>query len=179
MQKLFQDIYDKYYNGLCVFAARFVRSDEEAEEIVQEVILKLWENKENLHNIASLKSYLYRAVYNRSLNYLNHLSKEIKYRDKAWVELKKKELAATDKILETELETQIAEAVDKLPARCREVFELSRFSGLKNKDIAEQLNISIKAVEANISRALQSLRQSLKEYLPIELIIITIFFYIM
>lgn len=176
MQKFFKDIYDNYYSELCIYARRFVKTDEDAEEMVQEVIYKLWESKDKLDQITSLRAYLYRAVYNKSINYLNRLVRENKYKDEAWIELKKYELSATDKILETELKEKINSAINALPERCKEVFELSRFTGLKNKEIAEQLDISLKAVEANISRALTSLRKSLKEYLTIEMIIILLFF---
>ncbi|MBK8808540.1 MAG: RNA polymerase sigma-70 factor [Bacteroidales bacterium] len=174
MDSLFKDIYKNHYTELCCFARRFLQSDEDAEEIVQEVIYRLWENKLQIDKIQSLRAYLYRAVHNKCLNVLNKLARENQFKDKAWVELKKLELSKPDAIHETELMEKYNQALELLPQRCKQVFELSRNEGKKNREIAEMLDISIKAVEANISRALQSLRIALKEYLTIELLL---FFY--
>jgi len=169
---LFEDIYKRYYVELCMFAQRFIPLAEEAEEIVQDVIYKLWENKESIDSIQSVRSYLYTSVRNKSLNLLKHKKIEEKYRDEAWIELKSIENAVYEEASANELQEKISHSIDELPDRCREVFLLSRTEGLKNKDISERLGITVKAVEANISRALSSLRLSLKEYLGAELIVI-------
>lgn len=173
---LFEEIYSLYYVELCVFAQRFLPQEEDAEEIVQDVIYKLWENKESIESIQSVKSYLYTSVRNRSLNVLKHKKIEDKYRDDAWIELKGIENSVYEETSANELQEKISHSIEELPERCREVFLLSRTQGLKNKDISERLGITVKAVEANISRALSSLRLSLKEYLGAEFIVVYIVF---
>lgn len=168
-EKFFQSIYTQYYPGLCIFAKTFLYDRDEAEEIVQGVILKLWEQKEAISEIQSLKSYLYRAIRNTCLNYIKHQKLESKYRDSAWVELKKIESDFIDPYQNTELEEHISGAIQELPERCKEVFNMSRFEGLKNKEISEKLDISVKAVEANITRALSFLRKKIGSYLQSEL----------
>ncbi len=165
---VFETIYSQYYTGLCTYAHSFIPDADEAEEIVQGIILKMWEQKENLENIISLKSYLFRSVKNTCLNYIKHQKLEEKYREKAWVELKKIEADFIDPYHNTELEHHISEAIKELPERCREVFEMSRFEGKKNKEISDYFNISIKAVEANITRALSILRKKVGEYMQTE-----------
>jgi len=167
-ENLFQSIYSDYYPSLCVFAKTFLYDGDEAEEIVQGVILKLWEQKESIDGINSLKSYLYRAVRNTCLNFIKHQKLETKYKDSAWVELKKIESDFIDPYQNTELEEHINSAIQELPDRCKEVFEMSRFDGFKNKEISERLDISIKAVEANITRALSTLRKKIAVYLKTE-----------
>lgn len=165
---IFETIYNQYYKGLCNYAYNFIPDVDEAEEIVQSIILKLWEQKENLEAIQSMKSYLYRSVKNTCLNYIKHQKLENKYKEKAWTDLKQIETEFIDPYHNTELETQINQAINELPERCREVFELSRFEGKKNKEISEHLDISIKAVEANITRALSTLRKKVAEYMQTE-----------
>lgn len=164
---IFETIYNDYYRGLCVFAYSFLPDEDEAEEVVQSIILKLWEHKEQLHEIDSLKSYLYRSVRNACLNQLKHKKIEEKYKDKAWASLKEIEADFIDPYQNKELQEKIQDAINELPDRCKEVFELSRFEGKRNKEISEILDISVKAVEANITRALSSLRKELSKYIDI------------
>lgn len=164
----FESIYIQYYSGLCAFAKSFVLDSDEAEEIVQGIILKLWEQKETSYEIVSMKSYLYRAVRNTCLNYIKHQKIQSQYKDASWIKLKEIESDFIDPYQNTELEEHIQEAINSLPERCREVFEMSRFDGLKNKEISEKLDITVKAVEANITRALSSLRKNISKYLQSE-----------
>jgi len=171
-EKVFFDIYHKHYEELCYYAYRFLKDRDEAEEIVQDIIFKLWEQKELLDSVNSIRSYLYRSVYNRCLNFIKHQTHKDKYADKAWIELKKLEMSSHEEYQTRELEQKIHEAINTLPDRCKEVFQLSRLDGKKNKEISEQLGISLKAVEANITRALSSLRENLKQYLSVEMILL-------
>lgn len=161
--RIFKSIYDQYYSKLCSFAHLFVNNNEEAEEIVQNSIFKLWKQRSNFETIENIESYLFRSVKNQCLNEINHKKIEEKYKSTAWVELKTIEL----KSLETddkqeEREKQLKNAIETLPDRCKEILTLSKFEGLKNKEIAQKLDISIKAVEANITRAFSLLRKQLK-----------------
>jgi RNA polymerase sigma-70 factor (ECF subfamily) len=161
-------IFRRYYVSLCGFAARFVRVPEAAEEIVQNVFLKLWEKRETVSIDTSLKSYLFRSVYNSCSNHITHTKIENKYL--AFVrESIFRNNGYSDPVMDTlaykELNHKITEAIEKLPAECKKIFKMSRFDGLKYAEIADQLNISIKTVETQVSRALLRLRAELKEFL--------------
>lgn len=160
-------IFRRYYISLCEFATRFVYQPEAAEEIVQNVFLILWEKKESLSISISLKSYLFRAVYNHCNNHLSHLKIRNKYLSFSRETLLKKNYS--DPVLENlaykELNDQITAAIEQLPAACKNIFKMSRYEGMKYAEIASSLNISVKTVETQISRALTRLREELKEYL--------------
>lgn len=164
----FQSLYTQYYSALCVFAASILQDDDDAEEMVQTVFLKLWEQKESIESITSMKAYLYRAVKNTCLNQLKHRRIASVYINSAYDELKEIEANHIDPYLTTELQERIHNAIQALPERCREVFELSRFENKKNKEISEMLDISLKAVEANITRALQNLKKQFGDFLHLK-----------
>lgn len=161
-------IFRRYYLSLCGFAARFVGQPETAEEIVQEIFLKLWEKKSSFSIDSSLKSYLFRAVYNSCLNYHMHAKIENKYLS-FLKETSLRNETGSDPVLDSlaykELNEKITEAIERLPAECKKIFKMSRFDGMKYAQIAEQLRISVKTVETQISRALLRLRSELKEFL--------------
>lgn len=161
-------IFRRYYLGLCGFAARFVQQPETAEEIVQNIFLKLWEKRHSFSIETSLKSYLFRAVYNSCHNYLAHTKIENRYISFLRETTLRKE-AGSDPVLDSlaykELNEKITEAIERLPAECKKIFKMSRFEGLKYAEIATELNISVKTVETQISRALLRLRSELKDFL--------------
>ncbi len=160
---LFKTIYARYYSKLCSFARMFVSNNEEAEEIVQNSILKLWEQRHNIDTIDNLNAYLFRSVKNHCLNAINHKKIEEKYKSQAWTELKMLEIQSLETDTNEGLrEIQLKNAIHELPERCKEVLILSKFDGLKNKEIAQKLDISIKAVEASITRAFTLLRKKIK-----------------
>jgi RNA polymerase sigma-70 factor (ECF subfamily) len=142
---------------------------DEAEEMVQGTFLTLWEKRETIDIHTSVKSYLYQAVHNNSLNLLKHYqvrqahSEHIKYHTDPGTDFN------TQKVLGDELEQEIDAAIGSLPAQCQTVFRLSRFENLTYAEIAEQLNISVKTVENHMGKALKILRERLKDYLPILL----------
>ncbi len=158
---LFQSIYSKYYKKLCVFASSIIYNEDEAEEIVQRVIFKLWEQRDNYETIANIQSYLFRSVKNHCLNAISHAKIEERYRTESWVELKNMEIKALDENFQEEKEASLRKAIEDLPERCQNVLKMSKYEGFKNKEIADQLNISVKAVEANITRAFSILRKTL------------------
>lgn len=159
---LFHDLYTKYYQKLCVFANTFLFDEDESEEIVQRVMTKLWEQRQDYDTILNINSYLYRSVRNHCINTINHKKIEEKYKSETWNELKALEISAIEEDFSAEKEKKLKQAISTLPQRCQDVLTLSKFQGLKNKEIAEQLNISIKAVEANITRAFVTLRKTLQ-----------------
>lgn len=172
-EQAFELLFRRHYTMLCHFATRFIHDPQMAEDIVQEVFYKLWRNPSNLNSQKNIASYLIRAVQNQGLNILDHELIEKKYAEvitNAYPNLDN--LSLYDQVYGRELEHKIQLALDKLPEGCRTVFELSRNEGLKYKEIAAKLNISIKTVETQISRALVVLREELKEYISFIIAII-------
>ncbi len=171
-KETFQFIFKKYYLALYYYAKRITGNKENAEEVLQITFLKLWEKPELLNIERSLDSYLYKAVHNNGINLLKQLQIKEKHTDK----YKQKLLEANDflhisrengpsVIIANELQDKIENSIDKLPKQCREIFKLSRYQGLKNKEIAEKLEISLNTVIKQISIALTKLRKSLSQYL--------------
>ncbi len=172
-KKIFEEIYREYYSPLCYYCLRFVGSSEESEEIVQGLFLKLWVKRQELKINTSLKSYLYRSVQNYALNYLQQQKNHSVHRLNDFSETEEPNAGAHELMEETELDDRIKNAIAEMPERRRIIFELSRFSELKYQQIAEHLEISVKTVESQMAKALQSLRESLKDYLPM---IVLLFF---
>lgn len=161
-------IFRRYYVSLCGFATRFVHQPEIAEEIVQNVFLKLWERRATLSIETSLKSYLFRAIYNGCNNHLVHTKVKNKYLSLAQdAALRQQSLSdpVLDSLTYKELDESITQSIEALPEECKRIFKMSRFDGLKYAEIADQLGISIKTVETQISRALARLREDLRDFL--------------
>jgi RNA polymerase sigma-70 factor (family 1) len=169
-REAFQSLFREHYTMLCHFARKFVGDPDEAEELVQDLFVQLWEKRSQLDLNTSPRSYLFTAARNRCLNVIKHR----KVREQHAESVKSgPQGSAIDpgKQMETaELQARIQQAIAKLPERCREVFRLSRFEGKKYQEIADQLDISPRTVETQIGKALRILRQELKEYLPLALI---------
>ena len=141
-----------------------------AEDIVQEVFLKVWEKRENLQMDEAIQAYLYRSCYNAALNFLKQQKKSTDI-DSLEVPVAGGEMAGKNlELLETEAE--ILKAIDSLPPKTKVVFTLSRFEELSYKEIAERLDISLKSVEKHMGIALQRLRENLKEYLVVVLLLL-------
>lgn len=158
----FEEFYKKYFAALCLFANSKFGDPELAREVVQEVFLSLWKNRAKLAIRESAKSYLYRAVINRVINHFKHKKVEA-----AYLYTLEKVPAVNNQEDQFELEEKLFKLIDDLPPRRKEVFALSRFEGLRYKEIAERLDISIKTVEGQMSQALRFLEENLKEYLPV------------
>lgn len=171
---VFEILFKTYYNRLCAFAVNFVSRNDLAEDIVADVFLKLWEKKESVNITDSISSYLFRAVKNSCINYLNRekrRSHTISENEISLLNLKLEYLISeryplTD-LIGKELEERIKTEIEKLPGQCREIFYLSRFEDFSHKEIAEKLGISENTVKVQIYRALSKLRQGLKDYLAI------------
>ncbi|MEM6264822.1 MAG: RNA polymerase sigma-70 factor [Bacteroidota bacterium] len=163
-RRAFEEVFRLYYEPLCRFCLRFLQSQEEAEEVVQDLFVAFWEKKNELELTVSIKSYLYRAARNRSLNVIKHQQVKDRYVGETTFLMRHsyEEVSFT-----SELEAAIAKGIDALPERCREIFLLSRHEGLKYREIADLLGISPKTVEVQMSKALKSLREHLKEFLVI------------
>lgn len=174
-EQAFELLFHKYYIRLCGFANKFLNNPDEAREIVQEVFTKIWESRAEIDSDDSLKGYIFRIAQNMSLNKLKHHKVESKYVEVyKLVYLNDQEFSAHESLLAKELDEIIVSAIGKLPPECRKVFELSRTEGLKYKEIADTLHISVKTVEAQMSKALHHLRFELNDYITLILLALII-----
>ena len=167
---VFDFIFQYYYSGLCAYCERITENQQVSEDIVQELFVTLWVKCEQIQITSSLKSYLFTSVKNRSLD---HLKREQRKTQKLNHLVEKTELPENLSSLwfaESELQAVVEKSLEKLPPRCREIFELSRFERLKNQEIADKLGLSKRTVELQVSNALKQLRTDLKDYLPLFLL---------
>ncbi len=157
----FREIFETYHTRLCFFASKFVPFGIAAEDVVQEIFLKLWEKKDEFHSIESVKAFLYISVKNHCLNLCKH-DKVVKN----FSGVASREEADEEKILNSILEAEVFEkvykALETLPAGCRNVLHLSYFEGMKNKEVAEYLHVTINTVKTQKKRGLSLLRIAFK-----------------
>jgi len=168
----FDRIYVIYFSRMKRFAKEYVLSDEDAENIVQDVFMLLWEKRDVLEVQVSLVPYLFSLVKNKCLDYLRRKVVVEEYKQELSVKLFSLELMDYSFSSDEEIEMLVTNAVNKLPDRCREIFIKSRVEGKKYREIAEELNISVNTVENQMSIALKKLRVELKDYLSLLLFLI-------
>ena len=163
--RAYEEIFTRYYTTLCAYTRLYVRG-EVSENIVQDLMLWLWENRTTLHITESLSRYLFRATRNRCLKYLNHEMVERRVLGQLSEKLHE-QFEAPDFYVIEELQERIRKAVEQLPPSYREAFELNRFQHKTYEEIAGLLDISPKTVDYRIQQSLKLLRIRLKEYLPL------------
>ena len=162
----FEQVFKTHFKNLHSYVYTIVKDEATAEEIVQNVFYKLWEKKERISIEVSVAAYLYKSVYSESLNYLKHI--KVRAEHKAYTA--RQDAAGhedMDPATIKELRSKIDEAVSELPEQCRAIFQMSRFEGLKYRDIADRLGISVKTVENQMGKALKTMRTKLLDYLPV------------
>lgn len=172
----FKSIFHEYYQPLWHLSQYYLEDKDEAKEVVQDAFLKLWEIRHDLNPNSNLRNFLFTLVKNNCLNNLKRKQILLKHHEKIrWIEMRYQyeSLARMgDDYLEiNELKDKIDVAIQQLPEHCRIIFEMSRFEDLKNREIAEKLNVTQKTVEAHLTKALKILRKELKDYLPIIVVI--------
>jgi RNA polymerase sigma-70 factor (ECF subfamily) len=167
----FELVFKKYYALLCNYGYTFLHDKAEAEEVVQSTFLAFWEKRHSLDVHTSVKAYLFSMVRNASLNVLKHKKVESRYAQDEIMTAQRSIEPLSQTIHSNELDRKIAEAMEKLPEQCRMVFKLSRFEELKYAEIAVHLNISVKTVENQIGKALKIMREQLRDYLPLILML--------
>jgi RNA polymerase sigma-70 factor, ECF subfamily len=161
----FEILFKSEFKGLCHFAIQYVKDLDTSKEIVQEAFLNLWQKKDMIDLSKPVKSYLFTSVRNRCLNYLRDHKKfntEIIELEDA---VSGSYFQQPDKLVEAEIRQKIDSALHELPEKCRKIFILSRYERLKYQEIADRLEISIKTVESQMSKALQHMRVRLTEFL--------------
>ena len=176
----FEDIYLSYFSKMKYFAKEYVISEEDAENIVQDVFVELWENKEMLNMHMNLIAYLFTTIKNKCLNHLRHKlvvqEPASKLQEEYTISLRMNldSLEAFDNNLfsDQDIEKIISRALDTLSEKCRTIFIMSNIEGKKQKEIAQELNISINTIETQMGIAYKKLRIELKDYFPILLFIL-------
>lgn len=169
-RKAFDMLFRKYYIPLCTYSQHFVGM-EDAKEVVQDIMLWIWENRETQHIDYSFSQYIFKAVYHRSINII--VQNEVKLRAHAiYSERIQSMLQKTDVCQLNELSKRLKEALDGLPESYREAFIMSRYKNMSYKEIAHLLDVSPKTVDYRIQQALKILRVKLKDYLPLLLLLI-------
>lgn len=158
----FSEIYLDYFESLCLYAYRFFPEKEEAHDIVQEVMVKIWEKKESLPPIGNMEAYLYRAVYHGCLNKLEKLKVRDKYADRKRIRLLEIELESFEEtFFQWELREKINDEVSKLSSQEKKIFTMRYLQSKRYKEIATLLNISERTVETHIQNATKKLRAGL------------------
>lgn len=155
----FVELYKHYFNRLVLQSNKFVKDIYVAEEIVQDVFLKIWGKSEDLAHIKLVKSYLYRAVINSSINFINRQLSIEQHHQKIVSDFTEEQVEELDE--ENELIALLFDEIEKLPPKCREIFKLNRFERLKYREIAQKLNISERTVENHVANALKQLREAM------------------
>ena len=161
--KEFESLFRSSYVSLVRYATTILKDHDTAEEIVQDLYFRIWQDREKLNIESSLNGYLFRSVHNRCLHYIEHNrvvdrhAEEMSYRQTESPE------SPSDILNYKELQEKVARILEKLPERCGKIFTMSRFEGLKYSEIAEKLSVSVKTVEANMGRALKEFRKELAQ----------------
>jgi RNA polymerase sigma-70 factor (ECF subfamily) len=175
----FEEIYLYYFPRLLRFSREYLIEQEDAENIIQDVFLLLWEKRVELQIHISLTAYLFTLTKNRCIDHLRQKTKieqgKKQLQENYFLELKMKlySLEALDQsiISDDHIEKIITNAIDSLPSKCRKIFILNKMEGKKYREIAEELNISVNTVENQMSIALRKLREKLQNYLPVFILL--------
>lgn len=159
----YRALYDRYYKYLVVTANNILGDSETARDLSQDVFFELWRRREEIEVQSSLKYYLRRSVVNKTLNHIK--SRRLDFTEPERLpERPSNSIDAQTQLEVSDLEQVIHQAIAALPERCRVIFTLCRLENLSHKEIAEQLNISTKTIENQMTRALASLRETVGPY---------------
>jgi RNA polymerase sigma-70 factor (ECF subfamily) len=159
----FESLFRSSYVSLVRFAKTMIKDHDTAEEIVQDLFFRLWQDKENLKIESSLNGYLFRSVHNRCLHFIEHKRVIARHVEEISYSQSENQESPSDILNYKELQEKIARIIEKLPERCGKIFTMSRFEGLKYNEIAEKLSVSVKTVEANMGKALKEFRKELTQ----------------
>lgn len=168
----YEELFRTYFAALCCFARKYIPDPDDSKEIVHAVFVAIWEKKDEFDFDKPAKSYLFTAVYNRCMNHIRDRKKFVVSNEKSLFEEQDGNALHSDHMEAAELESKIWQVINSLPEKCKEVFVLNRFEGKKYAEIAEHLNISVKTVETQMSKALKTLRDHLGEYIHLFIFLI-------
>ena len=168
---VFEQLFREYYPLLCSYARRYTPDKFTAEEVVQDFFCKLWDHHNEIQVNTAIFSYLRKSVINHCLNYSRKIENERKILD--YGDNLEETHGTNDYGSNNELNEHVNRALAELPEKRREIFELSRFEGLKYHEIAERLNINIKTVETQMTRSLEFMRTYLKEFITVIILIMS------
>jgi len=165
-EQAFEKIFTDWYGSLHVYAFSMVKDDSQAREVVQSVFCRVWEKRGHLQVHSSLRAYLYGSVHHECVDWLRQQKHRQTHRSHMLHTVGSTAVEnASDKVQLSQLEGRLQQVLDELPDQCRAIFQLSRFGELKYREIAEQLGISVKTVESQMSKALKLLRLKLADFL--------------
>jgi len=173
-ESAYETLFNLYFDKLHYFSKHYINNDEDAKEIVQNAFYKLWKKRSKLATDININAYLFSMVKNECLDYLKHqkVKKQYKNQIEKDINLINQESLQNNPsllLIEKELHNKVNNLIDQLPPACKDIFIKSRFNGLKHREIAEELSISQKTVEAQITKALKFLRHELQEYMGLFL----------
>jgi len=161
--KQFESLFRSSYVSLVRYARTMIKDHDTAEEIVQDLFFKLWQDREKLNIESSLNGYLFRSVHNRCLHFIEHIRVVERHAEEMTYSQPEESESPSDILNYKELQEKVARIIERLPDRCGRIFTMSRFEGLKYSEIAEKLSVSVKTVEANMGRALKEFRKELAQ----------------
>ncbi|MCP4725834.1 MAG: RNA polymerase sigma-70 factor [bacterium] len=158
-QSAFRHIFNTYYKDLVVFTKQYVKDMQIAENIVQDVFMKIWSNREKIRILSNVRSYLFTAARNTALNHLRKASYEVAIDDEAYIRTDNK--TPYEEIYGKETYNQIIKSIENLPEKCRMTYSMFIFNGMSYAEIAEIMDVSINTVKTHMFRAVKMLRESL------------------
>ncbi len=167
-EQLFKESFDQLFDSLYSYAFSLVRNDNEANDIVQTVFTNWWEAQTHLTDAKAVKAYLFTAVYRRSLNIIRHEKVKFNNKQEYLTEVAMSSNAFSDSYGFVELEREIQEAICSLPPQCQLIFRKSRLEEKRYAEIAEEMDLSIKTVEAQMGKALRLLKEKLSDFYPLR-----------
>jgi len=172
-ERVFKLIMDKWYSRLFNFANGYLNNQENTKEVIQDVFLKLWDNRNQLADNTNLNAYLFTLTRNRCIDLIRRERLSIQFRNdkqEEYQRLSENFDALSDPILDDifarEIQDEVNRAINVLPEQCRKIFILSRTNGLKNREISEMLNLSEKTIESHLTKAIKAIRQVLEQKFP-------------
>lgn len=168
----FEQIFHAYYKALVHYAKTILKDMDDSEDIVQQVFVSVWENRLKIEIHTSLRALLYKSVHNACLNKIKQQQVRSVYA-KEVIQLHNEQGITQDTIQQKELQHKIEAAMDMMPEQCAKIFKMSRFEQMKYQEIADALNLSVKTIENQMGKALKIMREQLKEYLPLLIMILS------
>lgn len=172
VHKAHEALFRQFYAPLCNYAYSMLRNSDEAEDTVQKLFCKLWDQRERIEIHTSVKSYLYRMIHNDCMNKIKQYGIRAEHNEHYVYAREAESNEVENTVMATELEQQIEKIVENLPPRCREVFKMSRHEQCSYSEIAKTLEITTNTVETQIVKALRALRTGLKDYLTVLIILL-------